>query len=64
MNAWICAPWSTDHDPTLDKKSAISVTFVISCGFIVFWNFRTAKFISVIFLLTEMVLELINDLHL
>ena len=35
MNDWICAPRSTDHDPALDKKSAISVTSVILCGFIV-----------------------------
>ena len=33
-NAWKCAPRSTDQDLALDKKSAISVTSVISCGFI------------------------------
>ena len=31
VNAWICAPRSTDNDLALD---AISVTSVISCGFI------------------------------
>ena len=35
-NAWICAPRSTYNDPArVSIKSAISVTSVISCGFIV-----------------------------
>ena len=37
VSAWICAPRSTDHDPArVSIKFAISVTCVISCGFIVF----------------------------
>ena len=54
---------TTDHDLALDKKSAISVTSVISCGHYVFGIKKFCK-IFCIFILTEMVLELINDLHL
>ena len=52
---------TTDHDPALDTKFAISVTSVISCGHYVFGINESCKNNSVIFLLTEMVLELIND---
>ena len=56
---------AVNHDPArVSVKSAISVTSVISCGFIVFGINKFCKNISVIFLLTEIVLELINDLHL
>ena len=33
MNAWICTPLTTDHDPArVSIKSAISVMSVFSCG--------------------------------
>ena len=39
MNAWICVPWSTDHDTAcVSINSAFSVMSVISCGLDVFGN--------------------------
>ena len=65
VNAWICAP--THHRPC----SCTPIKICTICNVCIFMRtsfflelISLGKIISVIFLLTEMVLELTNDLHL